>query len=78
MPRYYFDLYNGDDLVADEEGQVMETRERVRDEAVRILPEIARDEMPDGDCLSIAVRVKDETGRYIFEVSLSMKAGWLD
>jgi hypothetical protein len=78
MPRYYFDLINGDGLTPDDDGQVFETREEVRDEAVRILPDIARDEMPDGGDVSITVKVRDEAGRHIFEATLSLVSGWND
>ena len=49
MPRYYLDLYNGDGLTVDDDGQVFETRERLRREAIRILPDIVRDEMIESD-----------------------------
>lgn len=53
MKRYYFDLYNSDGLVADETGQFFESRDRARAEALRILHDVARDEMPDRDLVKI-------------------------
>ncbi|MGX5826640.1 DUF6894 family protein [Mesorhizobium sp. 43Arga] len=78
MPRYYFDLYNGDGLTVDDDGQVFETRERLRSEAMRILPDIVRDEMLQGDHTAITVKVRDEGGRQIFEASLVVSSGWCD
>ncbi|WP_246686858.1 hypothetical protein [Mesorhizobium sp. B2-4-19] len=49
MPRYYLDLYNGDGLTVDDDGQVFETRERLRREVIRILPDIVRDEIIEND-----------------------------
>jgi len=78
MPRYYLDLYNGDGLTVDDEGQVFETRERLRCEAIRILPDIIRDEMLEGDRTAITVKVRDESGSRIFEASLVISSAWCD
>ena len=76
MPRYYLDLYHGDGLTVDDEGQVFETRARLRREAIRILPDVLRDEMFEGDRPEIMVKVRDESGRHIFEASLTLNSGW--
>ncbi|OBQ59404.1 DUF6894 family protein [Mesorhizobium erdmanii] len=76
MPRYYLDLYNGDGLTVDNEGQVFETPERMRREAIRILPDIVRDEIIENDHTAITVKVRDEDGRQIFEASLVVSSGW--
>ncbi|MET2825903.1 DUF6894 family protein [Mesorhizobium shangrilense] len=78
MPRYYLDLYHGDGLTVDEEGQVFETRARLRREAMRILPDVLRDEMFDGDRARIMVKVRDESGRAVFEASLTLDSAWND
>mgnify|MGYP001119505958 CR=1 FL=1 len=43
MPRYYFDLRDGDDLSLDEEGLALPSIDRVQDEAARSLADMARD-----------------------------------
>jgi hypothetical protein len=43
MPRYYFDLRDGDDLAVDEEGVELQDIELVREEAARSLADMARD-----------------------------------
>lgn len=78
MPRYYLDLYHRDGLTADEEGQVFETRARLRREAIRILPDVLRDEMFEGDRTEITIKVRDENGCHIFEASLTLNSGWSD
>ncbi len=78
MPRYFLDLYNGDGLTVDREGQVFDTRERLRREAIRILPDIVRDEILEGDRTAITVKVRDENGRQVFEASLVVSSGWCD
>jgi hypothetical protein len=78
MPRYYLDIYNADGLTEDEEGQVFETPLRLRQAAIRILPDIVRDEILDVDETSIAVKVRDESGRRVFEASLTIVSKWVD
>ena len=43
MPRYYFDLRDGDDLAADEEGMVFATIDGAQSEAAHSLADMARD-----------------------------------
>ena len=76
MKRYYFDLYNSDGPVQDDDGQPFETRDQARAEAIRILHDVARDEMPDSDLVKITVKVRNETGAQVFEASLILTTGW--
>ena len=48
MPRYYFDLREGDKLMADEEGLELRTVQRVQEEAARSLADTARDTVSRG------------------------------
>ncbi len=47
MHRYFFDVYNTDSHVLDDDGQLLESRERARKEALRILHDVAYEELPD-------------------------------
>ncbi|ESY78148.1 hypothetical protein NKI77_13070 [Mesorhizobium opportunistum] len=76
MKRYYFDLYNGDGLVSDENGQLFESPEQARAEAIRILHDIARDEMPDRDLVKITLKMRDKGGTQVLEASLTLNAAW--
>ena len=63
MQRFYFDLYNTEHSQTDSEGQLLASRERAGMEALRILHDVARDEMPLGKHLAITVKVLDEQRR---------------
>jgi hypothetical protein len=75
--RYYFDL--DDDLVAtrDAEGHEFSERDAMRDEAIRVLPDLAQDELPNGDRRVFTVKVRDESGKYVFQATLSLIVTWL-
>lgn len=74
MHRYFFDLYDHIGFAVDEDGQLMNSREQARAEAIRILCDIAQEELPDGK--SLMVKVRDDAGVQILEATLTLKAAW--
>lgn len=78
MPRYFFDIYDGQKTFIDDEGQELESVEQVRKEAQSLLPEIAYNEIPrDGDHKFYVVMVRDEHRRQIFSATLNYHGLWL-
>jgi hypothetical protein len=73
MPRFFFDTHDGDHLTADEEGLDLDGIEQARDEAVRALPDLAHDTLPDGDWRSFAVTVRDESGKAVLTATLTLR-----
>jgi hypothetical protein len=71
MPRYYFDVHEGDHFVPDEVGLVLPNLETARDQATRALAEIARDTLPGTLQREIAIEVKDETKVPLLRAGLS-------
>lgn len=78
MPRYYFDTSDGVSLVQDEIGVECASLPEVKRTAVEALPELAREALPDGDNLQMAVLVRDLEGRHILKVSLTLAVRWSD
>jgi hypothetical protein len=76
MPRYYFDMREGDEIAPDEEGTELRTMEAVQEEAARTLADMARDAIRgrlDGAGHQMSVEVRDEAGpvmqvNFTFEV----------
>jgi hypothetical protein len=65
MPRYYFDLRQGDQVTLDEEGLELSSLERVQEEAARSLADFTRDNVQravDGGGDSVAIDVRDDDG----------------
>jgi hypothetical protein len=75
--RYYFDTDDDIRFLRDPDGHEFETPELMKEAAVSALPDLARDELPDGDTRVFTVKVRDESDRYVFEATLSLKATWL-
>lgn len=77
MPLYYFDIDDGDQQTRDEEGAELESQMAARAEAIGVLPNIARDVVPDRDQRTFVVVVRDDSNRPIFKATLSLVAEWL-
>jgi hypothetical protein len=78
VPRYFFDIDDGDRQSRDTLGTELPDREAVRREATGILPDIAREELPDGNHRIFACSVRDESGTVIFVAKLTLEAEWQD
>ena len=72
MPRYFFDIHDGDCFTPDYTGVELESIEAAKDEAKKALPDIVKDELPDGDRRTFVIVVKDEGGHALWRVSLSL------
>ena len=77
MPKYFFDIYDGEQQIRDDTGVDLSGPDAARDAAIGVLPNIARDELPDGDKREFVAVVRDESGRKIFRAALSLVAEWL-
>jgi hypothetical protein len=75
--RYFFDIQDGDRILNDTEGLELDGIEAARLEAIRALPDMARDALPDGDQQTFVVRVRDESGQTVLIAALSFVVQWL-
>ncbi len=78
MPRYFFDIYDQDDLSRDEDGIECSTKSQVQDRAVAALPDMARDALPEGPDQDFRVEVRNIRGRVVFRAMLSLRSEWLE
>jgi hypothetical protein len=66
MPRYYFDMREGDEIVPDNEGMELDALETVQEEAARSLADMARDAIRKRNCArhphQMAIDVRDDSG----------------
>lgn len=78
MRRYFFDIDDGTGLLADLEGVECDGLDDVRFKAIDVLPDVAREELPDGDDHRFLVRVRDAGGRPVLVATLTLETRWLD
>jgi hypothetical protein len=71
MPRYFFDIYDGDLSQRDQVGSELESDEVARQEATRTLSEIAAQELPgNGPERKFHIAVRDGDGKLLFRIHL--------
>ena len=73
MLRYFFDVTDTGIVSADDEGTELASIEEARREALQTLGEIARDELPDGDCREFVITIREGDGPVILTASLSLR-----
>lgn len=76
MPRYFVDTSDGAMPVIDNLGHELPDDEAARKAALIALPDMARDEMPDGDERKFSVAVRAEDGRAVYSATLTLKGRW--
>ncbi len=71
MPRYFFDISDAKGFHRDEFGNEFVSLDEARDQAQSLLPDIAREELPDGELHQITCEVRDDTGRIVYRGKLT-------
>jgi hypothetical protein len=71
--RYFFDIHDGSKLVRDPEGHECTDINEVRLDAMRTLPEIAKQEIPRlaADAQAFTVVVRDEARETVYTATLT-------
>ncbi|WP_162560847.1 DUF6894 family protein [Methylobacterium durans] len=73
MPRFFIDSNDDDMLVEDDEGQEFRDLAAARDAAMMLFPDMARERLPDGDCRTFCISIRDERGATLYR---NPKPGW--
>lgn len=77
MPHYYFDTKNGTGLIRDEVGYDLPDHAAARAHGLDCLPDMAGDEIPDGDLHAFTVIVRNGDRQVIYVATLNLVGTWL-
>ena len=77
MPRFYIDTSDQERFVRDEEGLEFEDIEAAKNAAVDALPDMARDDLPDGDSRTFIAVVRDIHGRTLVQATMAFGVTWM-
>lgn len=70
MPRYFFDAYDAGKLTRDEVGVDLPDDEAARKHAATLLPDIARQGLPDGEDHRFSCEARDKAGNVVYTAEL--------
>ncbi len=73
MPRFFFDVRDAKGFHRDEIGDDFASFEEARDQAQSLLPDIAREELPDGELHRISCEVREGSGRIVYRGQLTFE-----
>jgi len=71
MPRFYFDVRDGENFVSDKDGFEFPTAREARDDASRALGQMIKEAMPNGMHHDMAVVVRGADKRPLFKVQIT-------
>lgn len=72
MPRYYFDVQDGNTLHVDDVGEVLDGPEAAFSEAMGLLSELAQQVPSNGRERALTSTVRDEAGNGVYKATLSL------
>ena len=78
MPRFYFDIRDSDGFHRDDIGDDFLDVAEARDQAQALLPDIAREQLPDGDSHEISCDVRDASGETVYRGELTFRGTLFD
>jgi hypothetical protein len=78
VARYYFDFYQGVELVPDKEGTDLDSVDAAMQIATHSAAEIGTGQLVKGDVSDVVIEVRDEHHQRVFTVTASMRIDWHD
>lgn len=73
VSKFFIDTSDQDSFIRDETGYEFEDEQAAKAAAIDALPDMARDELPDGDARSFTTIIRDEAGKPILQASLTLR-----
>ena len=76
MPMFFFETFDGEVQYRDKDGVDYPSNEEARREALRALPDMAREKIPGGDFRIFRSLVRDEQGDIVYEARMTLVGRW--
>ena len=77
MPRFFFDVADGEFVAHDEEGDDLLSWQEAREYADDLLPDIAKADLTSNDRRVFAIQIRDEAGQVGYKATLTFAAEWV-
>ena len=76
MPLFFFETFDGEVCHGDSQGTALPDKETARLEALKALPDMAREKIPDGDLRTFRTIVRDDVGDVVYEACMTLIGRW--
>ncbi len=73
MPRFYFDIVDDEHAFFDDWGVELADVVEASEQALSLLPDVAREALPIGERKDISVLVRSDAGRRCFTAALQIR-----
>lgn len=73
MPKFFFDVRDGKGFHHDKHGGEFDSFEDAREQCQALLPDIVREELPDGELHTITCNVRDEMNRVVYRGEITYR-----
>ena len=75
MARFFFDIQNGSNRFPDHFGEDCDSFKDACKQAIALLPDIARETLPDNEAHDFVCELRDHTGQIVYRAKLLLRAG---
>ena len=72
MPRFYFDVREGEKFFYDDEGSEFPSLDAAEQEAIETVASMGKDRLPRGDTREVSVEVRDENEKRVLTVGVHL------
>ena len=72
MPRFYFDVREGETFIEDEDGFVFPGLDEAEQEAIQAVVSMGKDRLPRGDTREVTVEVRGEDKKRVLTVGVHL------
>ena len=72
MAKYYFDLREDGQFMADDEGQDFPDLDAAEHEAAQVAAEISRNKLPKGEAREIVIELRNEHGQRVLTATVAL------
>ena len=76
MPLFFFDIYDNGTLASDEFGVELDSVQEAREQAIALLPDMARTRLPDSEHHEFKAVVRSQDSRVLYLARLIYQGEW--
>lgn len=77
MPRYHFDIDDGQREIIDDDGKELSSPDAAQEEALTLLTSFARAALNGDGSRNVRVTVRNDTGDVVYTATMTLRSKWV-